>query len=63
MSAKDLRPIRVLRAFAIAAGGVREAGSASAIIAGMRPTYPHELAFLGAAWPEMAAFLASHELA
>jgi hypothetical protein len=38
-------------------GGVTEAAVAS-----LRPAHPGEYDVLGAAWPEMAAFLASHGL-
>jgi hypothetical protein len=59
-----LRPLRIVRAFAIAAGGPRNAGIAEAILGGAgRPAYPDEYDFLGVAWPEMASFLASHRLA
>ncbi len=52
-----LRPLRIVRAFAAAAAGPREPAMVTP-----RPAYPGEYAFLGASWPEMAAFLASHEL-
>jgi hypothetical protein len=58
-----LRPLRVVRAFAIAAAGPREGGVAEAVLAPAKPlAFRGEYAFLGAAWPEMAAFLAAHEL-
>ena len=57
-----LRPLRIVRAFAIAASGPRSAGIADTMIALSRPVYPGEYDFLGVAWPEMAAFLASHGL-
>ena len=56
-----LRPLRVVRAFAHASGP-RAGGVAEAALPTLRPAYPGEYAFLGARWPEMAAFLASHEL-
>jgi hypothetical protein len=57
-----LRPLRIVRAFAVAASGPRSAGVAGAMIALSRPGYPGEYDFLGVAWPEMAVFLASHGL-
>ena len=63
LTGMDLRPIRVVRGFALAAAGVRAAGTASAALAGIRPMFPGEYHFLGVAWPEMAAFVASHDLA
>ncbi|MFT3697757.1 MAG: hypothetical protein QM831_31750 [Kofleriaceae bacterium] len=58
----ELRPMRVVRAFAVAmAGGPRDAGRAEQMIAALRPmAYEREFAFLGATWPEMDAFLAAH---
>ena len=58
-----LRPLRVVRAFAIAAAGPRDAGMAEVALMQLRPTFPQELSFLGVAWPEMAQFLMSHGLA
>jgi len=60
----ELRPLRVMRAFAIASSGPRDAGQADAILAPAKPlAYRGEYAFLGSSWPEMAAFLAAHDLA
>lgn len=56
-----LRPLRVVRAF-VQATGPRSGGAAEAALPTLRPAYPAEFAFLGAAWPEMQKFLASHEL-
>lgn len=53
-----LRPLRVVRAFAAAAAGPRHPALETP-----RPAYPGEYAFLGTKWPEMAAFLATRELA
>jgi hypothetical protein len=58
-----VRHLRVVRAFARAAAGPREAGTAAMDLASARPAYPGEYALLAAEWPEMAAFLAAHELA
>jgi len=52
-----LRPLRIVRAFARAAAGPREPALETP-----RPAYPGEYTFLGAKWPEMAAFLAAREL-
>lgn len=62
LQGSTVRPLRVIRAFAHAAAGPRSAGIAEATIASSRPAYPSEYSFLGVAWPEMAAFLASHDL-
>lgn len=53
-----LRPLRVVRAFAKAAAGPR-----APALETPRPAYPGEFTFLGTSWPEMATFLATHELA
>jgi hypothetical protein len=58
-----LRPLRVVRAFAHAAAGPRAGGVALAALPTLRPAYPGEYTFLGVRWPEMAEFLATHELA
>lgn len=57
-----VRPLRVVRAFAMAAEGPRNAGQVEAQVAMVRPSYPAEYDFLAVGWPEMAAFLATHEL-
>jgi hypothetical protein len=57
-----LRPIRVVRAFALGGAGPRNAGMADAALASSRPSHPGEYRFLGVAWPEMAAFIATHGL-
>ncbi len=57
-----VRPLRVVRAFAIAAEGPRSAGQVETLVAMVRPSYPTEYEFLAVGWPEMAAFLASHGL-
>ena len=58
-----MRPLRVVRAFAIAQAGPREAGNAEVLLAASRPAYPREYEFLGTHWPDMASFLAAHGLA
>jgi hypothetical protein len=57
-----VRPLRIVRAFARAAAGPREVGTAQMELVSARPAYPGEYAMLGVEWPEMAAFLAAHEL-
>jgi len=57
-----LRPLRVVRAFAHATGP-RSGGVAAAALPTLRPAYPGEYTYLGTKWPEMAVFLATHELA
>jgi ATP/maltotriose-dependent transcriptional regulator MalT len=54
----SLRPLRLLRAFALAeSGGAREQGAVEAQLAALRPVVPGDVDYLGAAWPAMAAFL------
>lgn len=60
---ETLRPLRVVRAFAHAVAGPRSAGIADALLVTARPAYTGEYDFLGVAWPEMATFLAAHQLA
>jgi len=56
-----LRPLAVLRAFAHAqAGGVREAATASRILATLQPVALDEFAPLVVAWPELEQFLRTH---
>src|SRR5262249_22927212 len=62
LTGEMLRPLRIVRAFAIATADPRSIGRAETVIAAARPVYRGEYAFLGTAWPEMANFLASHEL-
>ena len=62
LTGETLRPMRVLRAFALASSDPRNAGKAEIDVAAARPQYPDEYRFLGVAWPEMAVFLASHGL-
>lgn len=64
MTGETLRLMRVLRAFACAAAdGPRNQGLVERVLGDMKPRYDGEFAFLGATWPEMAAFLAAHHLA
>jgi hypothetical protein len=62
LTGETLRPLRIVRAFAIAAGGPRDAGLAETVIAAARPAYPGEYDVLGMAWPEMATFLVTHAI-
>ena len=55
-----MRPLRIVRAFAVASAGPREAGQAAALL--VKPAYPGEFDFLAVEWPEMASFLAAHDL-
>lgn len=63
LTGDNLRSLRVIRAFAQANADVRNAGVAEKTLADLRPSYRGELDYLGVAWPEMAAFLAAHQLA
>jgi hypothetical protein len=62
LKGSELRPLRVLRAYAHAAGGPRNAGVAESLLDSSRPVYDGEFDFLGAAWPAMRLFLISHRL-
>jgi len=58
-----LRPMRVLRAFALAqTAGVREAAVVDSMLAALRGSSTHDIQYLGVAWPEMKTFIASHGL-
>jgi hypothetical protein len=64
LTGEVVRPLRIVRAFAHAAAGPRSAGIADTIVASARPpAYPGEYEFLAVAWPEMASFLATQQLA
>jgi hypothetical protein len=64
MTGEILRLMRVLRGFARAAAqGPRNQGVVERVLGDMKPRYEREFAFLGATWPEMAAFLAAQHLA
>ena len=58
-----LRPMRVLRAFAIASADTRDAGKAELQLVNARPAFRGEYDFLGTAWPEMKTFLVANGLA
>jgi hypothetical protein len=64
MTGETLRMMRVVRAFACAAAdGPRNQGLVERVLSDMKPRYQREFAFLGDSWPEMATFLAAHQLA
>lgn len=63
MTGDVLRPLRAIRAFAIASADARDAGKAELQLVNARPAFAGEYDFLGKAWPEMQAFLVTHELA
>lgn len=61
MSARALRPLRVLRAFALRqTANVREAGVVEAALKTIGPVGAGDLAMLAAEWPDMRAFLESN---
>jgi hypothetical protein len=63
MTGETLRLMRVIRAFACAAAdGPRNQGLVERVLGDMKPRYQREFAFLGDSWPEMATFLAAHQL-
>ena len=58
MVATELRPLRALRAFAVAGGGIpAQNPEALGACTGVADARPGELAWLGVAWPEMQEFL------
>jgi tetratricopeptide (TPR) repeat protein len=57
ISGVELRPWRVLCAFAQTHGGTLPGGWSETVLASVRPAYPHEHAWLATCWPEMARFL------
>jgi tetratricopeptide (TPR) repeat protein len=62
LTARTTRPLRVLGAFSVPQyGGVREAGSVQKAFDGLKPLRGGEFALLEAEWPEMRAFIQSHE--
>jgi hypothetical protein len=63
VTARTMRPLRVLRAFALArSDGVRGAMAVDEALSPLRPARPGEFALLGAKWPEMQVFLATYGL-
>jgi len=58
-----LRPMRVLRAFALAqSSGPRDAALVDSLVAALRGTSTRDIDYLGAAWPEMHVFMSAHDL-
>jgi hypothetical protein len=58
-----LRPLRLVRAYAVSQdGGLRGQGAVEMLLVPLRGGPPGELAFMGAAWPEMKSFLTAHSL-
>jgi hypothetical protein len=62
LNANMMRVAEVLRAFAEAAGGVRQSNTIPERLVRVEPVLPGEFAFLGLQWPEMQTFLAAHGL-
>lgn len=63
LRATEVRPLAVVRAFAVAgSGGPRAAGVVDGLVAEIRPRYSGEFDWLATAWPEMGLFLAAYEL-
>jgi hypothetical protein len=63
LTARTTRPLRVLRAFALARSeGVRGAAAVDEALSLLRPVRPGEFALLGAKWPEMHVFLKTYGL-
>lgn len=60
MTGERLARMRVLRAFAVAQGDVREAGAVGSLLAGLQPGSYDAFAFLSTKWPELDLFLRSN---
>jgi hypothetical protein len=59
----QLRPLRLLRAFALsAASGPRDDGAVDRLLAPLRESRPGSLRYLTVAWPELAAFMDLHHV-
>lgn len=63
LTADAMRSVEVVRAFAEAQGGVRASNTVAERLVRVEPVAPGELAWLGAEWPEMKAFLGAHGIA
>ena len=63
LNADSMRVVEVVRAFAEAQGGVRAMNTVAERLVRVEPVAPGELAYLGAEWPEMKAFLGAHGIA
>ncbi len=60
LNADSMRTVEVVRAFAEAQGGLRAMNTVAERLVRVEPVAPGELAYLGAEWPEMKAFLGAH---
>ncbi len=59
----QLRPLRLLRAFAASAtGGPRDDGAVDRLLAPLRESRPGSLRYLTVAWPELGAFIDLHHV-
>jgi len=56
LTGERLRPLRILRAFAIAQE-LRDAAAASSVLAGLGGARAREFAYLGTEWPELQQFI------
>ncbi|MEA2752553.1 MAG: hypothetical protein QOI41_6696 [Myxococcales bacterium] len=63
LTADSMRVVEVIRAFAEAQGGIRASNTVAERLVRVEPVAPGELAYLGAEWPEMKAFLGAHGIA
>jgi hypothetical protein len=62
LKGNELRPLRVLRAFAHATADIRNVGIAESLLVDAKPRFKGEYDFLGVAWAEMQQFLVTHKL-
>lgn len=62
LTAQQLRPLWIVRAFAQSQGGARDGGAAEAALTLVRPSFGGEHAYLGKAWPEMERYLVQNGL-
>ena len=62
LDTNTMRVVEVVRAFAEVGGGVRQYNTVQERLIRVEPIAGNEFAFLGVRWPEMQAFLISHQL-
>ena len=63
LSGEQLRPLRLLRAFAASStGGPRDDGAVDRLLAPLRESRPGSLRYLTVAWPELGAFMDLHHV-
>jgi hypothetical protein len=62
LTGQQLRPLRIVRAFAQSDAGAKPGGVIETALATVRPAYTGEHDYLGKAWPEMARYLADNGL-